>query len=391
MQKGALDGIRVLELGLYLNGPYIGRLLAELGAEVIKIEPPWGDPMRNSPPFINGDSLHSIYYNVNKKFITLNLKTDKGRELFLQLITKSDIVISNFRPETLEKLKIGYKDLVKINPRIILVSSTGYGYNSPYKDLPAFDPIVQALSGLMDSTGYPDRPTRAGMALLDFVTAAYAVIAVLAALIYRDKTGKGQFIDMSMYDVSLTLSMQSLTYLFLGHHPRVGPTSLVFSPEYLYKAKDGYVYVIIPTDEAWRNLAKKMGREDLINNPKYKTIADRIAYRDEINKIVQDYFKNLTKDEIVKLVIDCGGAAAPVRELKEQFEDPHVKDRNMFVEFLLNGNKIIVPGSPFKMSETPGVIKWPGLPKGYHNEEVYRELLGLSKDEIEKLKREDVI
>jgi Predicted acyl-CoA transferases/carnitine dehydratase len=154
---------------------------------VIKIEPPWGDSMRNSPPFINGDSLHSIYYNVNKKFITLNLKTDKGRELFLELVKKSDIVISNFRPGTLEKLKIGYDDLVKVNPKIILVSSTGYGYNSPYKDLPAFDPIVQALSGMMDSTGYPDRPTRAGMAILDFTTAAYAVIAVLAALLYREK------------------------------------------------------------------------------------------------------------------------------------------------------------------------------------------------------------
>ncbi|ARM76996.1 carnitine dehydratase [Acidianus manzaensis] len=387
----ALEGIRVLELGIYLNGPYAGRLLAELGAEVIKIEPPWGDPMRKSPPFINNDSLHSIYYNVNKKFITLNLKSEKGRELFLELTKKSDIIITNFRPGVLDKLKINYEELKKANHKIILASSTGYGYNSPYRDLPAFDPIIQALSGMMDSNGYPDRPTRAGMGLLDFVTAAYTVIAILAALIYREKTGKGQFIDMSMYDVSLTLSMQSLIYLFLGHHPRVGPTSLVFSPEYLYEARDGYVYVILPTDESWTNFIKRVGKENLLNDPRFKTVENRISHREEVKKIVQDIFRNMTKDEIVKLVVDCGGAAAPVRELKEQFDDPHVKVRDMFVEFLIDTNKLQVPGSSFKMSETPGTIKWPGLLPGYHNEEIYGKLLGLTREEIEKLKNEGVI
>ncbi|WP_238842173.1 CaiB/BaiF CoA transferase family protein [Sulfolobus sp. E11-6] len=388
---GALEGIRVLELGIYLNGPYAGRIFAELGAEVIKIEPPWGDPMRKSPPFINNDSLHSIYYNVNKKFITLNLKKEKGRELFLELSKKSDIIITNFRPGTLEKLNIGYDTLRELNPKIILVSSTGYGYNSPYRNLPAFDPIVQALSGLMDSTGYPDKPTRAGMGLLDFVTAAYAVIAALAALIYREKSGKGQFIDMAMYDVSLTLSMQSLIYLFMNHHPRVGPTSLVFSPEYLYKVKDGFVYIIIPTDEAWMNFVKKIGREDLLNNSKYETIASRVIHRDEINNIVQDAIRNLSKEEVVKLVIESGGAAAPVRELKEQFEDPHVEAREMFIEFLLNSHKVKVPGSPFKMSETPGNVRYPGMPIGYHNEEIYGKILGLTKEELEKLRNEGVI
>jgi CoA:oxalate CoA-transferase len=391
MGKAPLNGLRVIELGVYLNGPYAARLLAELGAEVIKVEPPYGDPMRLSPPMVQGDSLHSVFYNAGKKFVTLNLKTQKGRELFMRLISKADILIENFRPGTMERLGLGYDVLNKANPRLIYVSITGWGQTGPYKDLPGFDPVIQAMSGLMSTTGYPDSPTRAGVALLDIVTPAFAVAATLAALHDRDSMNKGSFLDMSMYDVAVALTMQSMIYLYAGYPTRCGPSSAVFAPEYLFKTRDGYVYAMIQSDEAWEKFCKNLNEMSWLAEERFRSIQGRVSNRAEINKMVQERVRGLSSDELVNLVISSGGAAAPFKELADAMNDTHALERNMIVKMPYGDTEVELPGTVFKISGYSCGFEWPGLQKGYHNKEVFQEVLGMNEEEISALQHENVI
>ncbi|TRM74096.1 carnitine dehydratase [Sulfolobus sp. A20-N-F8] len=392
-----LSDIRVLELTVFWSGPYTGRLLAELGAEVIKIEPPWGDPQRYVPPYVNivdeKMSLHFIFYNANKKFITLNLKTEKGRSLFLELIKKTDIFIENLKPGSLERMGLGYDTLKVVNPRLIYCSITGYGYHGPYKELPGFDPTVETESGFMDTNGFPEMPTRVGMGILDIMTPYAAVGAILAALRYRDKTGEGQRIDMAMFDMAVIASQQSMVY-YLGNLPyRVGPSSSMFYPEYLYKTKDGYIYVIIHTDDAWKRLAEYFGREDLANNPNYRTNEGRLRHKEELHKIVSKWFEDLSTEEAFRIVSQAGGVAGRFRPLSSQLTDPHVRARELYkeIEIPSENKRIILPNSVFKLEKIQAEVNTVPMPRGYHNFEIFKSLLGLTDDEIKRLKQEKSI
>lgn len=387
-----LEQVRVVEMTNFLFGPYTGRLLAELGAEVIKVEPPWGEPYRTVPPQVNGDSLHFIFTNANKKFITLNVKNEKGRMLLLELLKKSDIFIENFRPGTLDKLSLGYKDISKVNPRLIYVSCSGYGHEGPYSDFPAFDPCVQAISGLMDTNGYPDAPTRLGMGVLDLAAPAFVAVAILAALRHRDKTGEGQWIDMSLFDVAVLLSQQSMVYSIAGLPVRVGPSSNIFAPEYLYKTKDGYVYVVIHSEEAWQKLATRFGSPEVARDQRFKTNEDRLRNREELLRLTSEWFKQVTTQEAIQIINEIGGVAGEYRELKNQLYDPNVVARNLYTDVKHpSGNFVRIPGSVFRMSKVKGVVKHPGLPLGFNNDEIYRQLLNISSEELQQLKKEGVI
>ncbi|BBD73612.1 formyl-CoA transferase [Sulfodiicoccus acidiphilus] len=416
-----LDGIRVVEMGVFWNGPYTSRLLAELGAEVIKVEPPWGDPQRYVPPIIDGISLHFMSYNANKKFITLNVKKERGKELLLKLVEKADVFIENYSPGTVEKLGIGYEEQSKVNPKIIYVSTTGYGRTGPYSALPGFDPTVEAMSGFMDTNGFPDKPTRVGMGILDIMTPAYAAVAILAALRLREFTGKGTRIDMSMFDVAVLASQQSMIYFLGGFPHRVGPTGMFFYPEYLYKTKDGMVYVIIHNDEAWRRLCEHFGRPDMARDPRFSTNQARLAawrklvetigdpdkllelkFSDdgdpllkagiELHRTVSSWFLSIGSEEVMRIVNSVGGAAGVMRSLKEQLTDPHVLARRMWLDLNTpSGAAVKIPGSAFKIEASEGAVVSPGLPLGYNNAEVYRSVLGLSTMEIEKLKEDGII
>ncbi len=386
-----MKGLRVLELGAYLNGPFASRLMAELGAEVIKVEPPWGDPMRQSPPIVEGDSLHSIYYNAGKKFVTLNLKNPRGKDIFLELVKHSDILIENFKPGTMERLGLNYATVNKINPRIIYASITGWGENGPYRDLPAFDPIVQAVSGLMDSTGYPDRPTRAGMGLLDFVTPSFAVVAILAALITRSATGSGTFIDMSMFDVGVMLTMQSMIYLEAGYPVRQGPTSAVLAPEYLFQTQNGAAYVIIPNESSWEQFCKFIGKPDLQRDQRFRSLSERVENREILTEIVQEEVKKMKREDLVKGVLECGGAAAPLKDLSEVRADPQTVARNLYRSMKLGSKNLMVPDTVFKIQGYDCGIKWPGMKPGANNQEVYGELVHLSKEQISALVSDGVV
>lgn len=417
-----LENIRVIEATFFWNGPYTGRLLAELGAEVIKIEPPNGDPQRNVPPLVNGISLHFISYNANKKFITLNLKKDEGRKIFFKLISKADVFIENFKPGTTDKLGISYEEVKKVNPKIIYVSTSGYG-NGPYRELPGFDPTVEAMSGLMDTNGFPNSPTRLGMGILDIMTPAYSAFSILAALRYRDLTGEGQRIDMSMFDVGVIASQQSMVYFLAGFPYRVGPTGMFFYPEYLYRTRDGYVYVIIHNDESWKRLCEYFGKPEFANDERFDKNEKRLMawkklienFKDpeivnrpdleikvsdpllsagiELHRTVSSWFSKLTKREAMDIVNMIGGAAGEMKSLKDQLIDPHVAYRELYVKVkTYKGEEVVVPGSALKLEKTPGKVKWGGgYPLGYHNEEVYMNLVGLNRNQIEEYKRKGVI
>ncbi len=389
---GPLQGLRVLELSSFLNGPYTGRILGELGADVIKVEPPWGDPMRHVPPYVGKDSLHFIFYNANKKFVTLNIKEPRGKHILFELLKKVDVLVENFKPGTLDDAGLGYEEQKRVNPKIISVSATGYGYEGPYRDYPGFDPTVQAVSGLMDTNGFPDMPTRVGMGVLDLATPAFTVIAILAALRYRDLTGEGQRIDMSMFDVAVILSQQSMVYYLGGLPVRIGPSSHIFAPESLFKTKDGFAYAIIHTQEAFQNLAEYFGESQVAEDPRFRTNDDRLRNREELLQIASGWFARLSTKEAVELVMSVGGVAGELRDLKEQLHDPHVEARHLYLDFTMpNNEKVRIPGSAFKMEKTPGVVSHPGLPVGYHNEEIYSGLLMISKNELAQLRTEGVV
>ncbi len=391
MSKGPLDGINVLEMTQYYNGPYAGRMLGELGASVIKIEPPWGDPQRNTPPLIGDSSLHFIFYNANKKFITLNLKTSRGKEIFFELLKDVDVFIENYTPGTLDKLGIGYTKQKEINPGIIYCSSSAYG-EGPYRDLPGFDPVVQAFSGLMDTNGFPGKPTRLGTSGLDIVTPVFADLAIVSALRLRDKTGKGQKIDIAMYDVAVLMSQQSMVYHLGGYPVRTGPTSFMVSPEYLFETKDGLVYVIIHTEDAWTKLVKRFNRSDLLDDERFKGNERRVQNREILVQLLSGWFSNITSEHLAEIINEVGGVCGIFRETQVQLNDPETLARNMYPEFVLpSGERVKIPGSAFKLNDTPGIVKTPGLPKGFHNEEVYMKILGLTKDELNELKKTGVI
>jgi crotonobetainyl-CoA:carnitine CoA-transferase CaiB-like acyl-CoA transferase len=389
----ALEGIVVTELSYHLNGPIAGRLLAELGATVIKVEPPWGEPNRRSPPFIGGESIHFMNYNANKKFITLNLKHEEGKKLFLQLVGKSDVLIENFRPGVMERLGLGHERLREVNPSLIYASSTGYGYTGPYRDEAAYDTLIQAMTGVMDATGLEGcSPVRCGPAFLDIAAGTFCALAILAALLYRKETGLGQRVDISMFDVAV-VQMIGLLSLAQGNLPvRNGNRVPVFAPYNVYRTKDGNAAVIIGDDQKWRNFLLRIGRRDLLDDPRFTSVEARLSHSDEVDEVISTWAKERTTEEIVSLVKEIGGAAGPVRSVHSLFSDPQVRAREMLIEVLHPTlGKFVTVGSALKMSVTPGRVETPGLPLGYNNEELFCGMLGLSREELRRLKAEGVV
>lgn len=394
--KGALEGIVVLDLSRVLAGPYCSMILSDMGAEVIKAEIPGkGDDTRGFPPFKDGKSGYFMNMNRNKKGITLDLK--KGKGIFLELVEKADILIENYRPGTMEKLGIGYEELKKINPRLVYGCISGFGHYGPYSSRPGYDIVGQAMSGIMSVTGWPDgEATRAGAPVSDAVAGISLAAGVLGALHYAQKTGIGQKVDIALVD-SIVSVMQIINQIYLigGRVPgRTGNAYESTAPYDTFPTKDGERVVIgVANDKFWKQLCEMMGREDLINHPDMQKNGDRVKNRDKIKPIVSAWSQTKTSKELVSQLLEAGIPTAPIYDVKQVSEDPHIAGaREMFVEIEdPEVGKIRVTNSHIKMSETQPGFRSPAPGLGEHNQEIYGGLLGYSADKIEQMKADGII
>lgn len=378
--KKALEGIKVLDVTQFLAGPYAGMILADMGAEVIKIENPWhGDFTRKVYPKKNDVSMYFENVNRNKKSVTLNLKEEKDKEKFKKLAETADVIVENNRPGVMKRLGLNYEEIKKINNKIIYASISGFGQYGPYKNRPGYDIISQAMGGAMSITGWPENPpTRSGIALGDILGGMNATIGILSALNYRNKTGKGQYIDVSLVD-SIVSSLETISMLYIcnGVLPkRSGNRYLAAYPYDSFSAKDGDYVIACGTDKHFELLAKIMEKPELISDDRFTNIEKRKENAVELKQIINSWGENLTVNEIVKLLLDVNVPAAPIYNIKQVYEDKHIHEsREMFVEIEHpKAGKITLTGCPIKMSETPSQIRKRAPMLGEHNKEFFGEL-----------------
>ena len=370
-------------------------ILGELGADVIKIEPPEGDETRYWAPIVDGESVYFMSINRNKRSIVIDLKTNEGREIFYRLVEKSDVVIENYRPDVPKRLGIDYETLRKHNDKLIYCAIRGFGSDSPYRDKPSYDLLIQALSGLMLSTGREnDPPVRVAFALFDIYTGMIAAITILSSLIKRMRSGEGSYIEVSLYDTAIfSMTYIPMIYLVTGNKPkRYGHAHPSIVPYQAFLTRDNkWIAIAVTNDRFWNNLCKALEREDLCIDPRFRSNPDRVRNREELIKILEEEFRKKTREEWIKILEKHDVPAAPVYELDEVFKDPHVVSSKIVVEMphtKLGSVKQIV--FPAKINSERPSIKHPPPILGEHTNEILREL-GLSDNEIKILRDRKVV
>jgi len=395
-QSLALKGIRVLDLTRVLAGPFCTMLLADLGAEVIKVEiPERGDDTRQYPPFINSESAYFMNLNRNKKSITLDLKKCEGQEVFKDLVKKVDVIIENFTPTTMEKLGLGYEEIKKINAKIIYASISGFGHYGRYKDRPGYDIIGQAMGGIMGVTGWPDSPpTRTGTAIADILAALNATIGILAALRYRDVSGEGQKVDIALVD-SVVSAMETLTQIYIVEKripERQGNRYEFIYPYDSFKAKDGWFVLGVGNDNIWERFCKFIGKEYLANEERYNSNVKRVRNHSEIKKIVEEWASDKEVNTIVSQLILEKIPCAPIYSVDQIVNDPHIAiDRQMFWEVEHpHVGKIKISGNPIKLSKTPPSIRKTPPLLGEDTDNILLGFLSYSKKKVKKLKKTNI-
>jgi crotonobetainyl-CoA:carnitine CoA-transferase CaiB-like acyl-CoA transferase len=396
-QHYPLAGITVIDLSHVYNGPYATFLMAMAGAEVIKVEPRGGEHLRSRGD-MGGADLPFAMLNSNKKSVTLNLKTEKGRDLLRELVSRADILVENFAPGVTDRLGVGPSDLLKINPRLIYGSSSGYGKDGPYRDYPAMDLVVQAMSGVMNSTGFPDQPpVKSGAALCDFSAGIHLYAAIMTALYERERTGKGRVVEVSMQD-AIYASLAS-NYGMLHARGAAAPArtanrhgGLGISPYNAYPTLDGYVVLNCPGDHHFRALLDAMGRSDLSEDPRFLTRSTRVANVDAVDELIESWTKTLTKNEVARRMLAASVPCAPVRDLSEVMNDEnmHARGSLQWIDHPDLG-RVVLPHSPLVFEGTERRPIEPSLPLGASNEAVFGKLLGHSDDELKAYEKEGVI
>jgi CoA:oxalate CoA-transferase len=393
----ALDDVRILDLTHVYNGPYATLLLGFLGAEIIKVEPIRGEMARTIFKIPKSDESYAfIMLNSNKKGITLNLKTERGRELLKELATRCDVVVENFAAGVMDKLGLGYEELRKLNRGLIYASGSGFGRSGPYSNYPAFDPVVQAMTGLMNSTGFPENPpVKAGPPIFDIMSGTHLCAGILAAIHQRDRTGEGTIVETSLFEASLgPLITQMSAYMARGLNGRFGNTApgRLFSPYNTFKTKDGYVLLLVANDDKWQALCKVMKREELIDDPRYATNAARAKRFDEVDALVTSWTLQHTKQEVMELLANADVTCGIVKEIPEVINDPHLRERGTLqdIEHPTAG-KVTVLASPIRLNDEVPTIDSPSPTLGEHNDLIFGKLLGLSTKEIASLREQGVI
>jgi CoA:oxalate CoA-transferase len=393
-----LASITVLDFGQIFQGPYAGFLMAKGGANVIKIEPPGGEPLRRRVIATGGNTtLPMAMLNANKRAITLNLKSLRGRELLHQMVTRADVLLENFSPGTMDDLGVGYEKLMKTNPRLIYATGTGFGISGPDRDNLAMDFTIQAASGIMSITGAPDGPPmKAGPTLVDFMGGIHLYAAIVTALFQRERTGEGQLVEVAMQEAVYPSLASSYDYYHRTgkQPPRAGnrQAGLSSAPYNAFPTKDGWVAVHVVTEGHWQNLLKAMGREDLLNDPRFRTNTDRTNNMAATEAVVTEWTTSLGKMEVAAAAKRYKIPCAPVRNAVEVMNDPHMHERGMLqrIEHPSLG-EIVVPNSPLRLHGAEPVPPVPSPKLGQHNVEVYNGWLGIPEAEVAALKADGVI
>lgn len=393
-----LQGIKVLDLGQVYQGPYAAWLMAKAGADVIKVEPPHGEPVRLREALGGKASLPMAMLNSNKRAITLNLKSARGIELLKAMAARSDVLLENYAPGVMDRHGVGPEELRALNPRLIYASATGYGLSGPEKDNLAMDLTVQAASGIMSITGHPGGlPVKAGPAVADFISGTHLYGAIVTALFERERTGLGRVVEVAMMETIYPTLASNLGMIQANSDtppPRTGNRhgGLAISPYNVYPCRDGHVAIICLVEAHWTNLLAAMGREDLKNDPRFADNTARVRHMDETDAVVGEWSRGFSRVEIFERSSKHRVPTAPVRDLVEVMNNEHMHERGMlqWIDHYSLG-RVVVPNSPMRYHGTPQMPSAPNPKLGEHNREIYGGLLGLSDGEIEALKSGGVI
>lgn len=398
MKNQLLEGIRVLDFTQFLAGPYCSMFLADMGAEVIKVEnlKGNGDYVRTAMPR-EKKTNRSMYFgnlNRNKKSVCLDLKTKEGKELFAELIKSADVLVENNRPGVMARLGFGYEDCKKLNPGLIFASISGFGQYGPYSERPGYDLIAQAMSGSMSMTGWPGmEPTRAGMAIGDLFAGLNACIGVLASLFKRKETGLGQSIDVALVDSLVScLEAKMMQYVYGGKVPeKTGNRYIASAPYDSFSAKDTDYVIASGTDKHFASLSAAMGRHELAQDPRFVDTEGRKKNADELKVIINKWGSDKTAKECVDIILGAGVPAGPIYDMKDVYEDEHINAREMFVKVNHpEAGELTVIGNPIKMSEYPVQYKKAAPDAGENDDEIF-EALGFSKEKLEEYRQKGAL
>ncbi len=396
IESDAFLGVRVLDMSRVLAGPFTGMLLADMGAEVIKLEIPGkGDDSRQFPPFIGDESMYYVNLNRGKKSITLNLKTEEGKKVFRGLVRECDILLENFRPGTMDRLGLGYEDLSKINPGLIYAAISGFGQTGPYRTRPGYDIIGQAMGGLLSITGWPDGPpTRSGTAIGDILSSLFCTIGILGALKVKEQTGKGQMVDVSLVD-SVFAALENIPQMYYvnGHVPeRIGNRYEFIYPYDTFKTTDGWVVIGIANDRLWSRFLEATGLR-LGDDPRFKSNPDRVKNHAPLKEKIEEWTAGRTKDEVVEIMTGHGIPGCPIYDIKDASEDPHIMGaRGMVLDLEQPGlGTVKVQGNPIKMSMTDPRPRGPAPSLGGNTFEVLNSVLGLTEGQFRELQEQGAV
>lgn len=395
MSEGPLAGLRIVDLTRVLAGPFCTMLLADLGAEVIKVEtPPAGDPIRAQGGMRNGFSWYFAGFNRNKRSITLNLRTTEGMSILKDLLKSADVLVENFRPTVLDDMGLTKEVLKELNDDLVVCSISGYGKTGPYRNRPAFDFVAQAMSGFMGSTGYPDsEPLRAGPPISDLIAGLYGALAVCASLVRRHRAGKGDRIDVALVDSILSFASYFAAQYFATGVPmeRSGNDHPVVAPYGLFRASDGDVAIAPSNDQIYGRLVKALNLTEELSAPEFATNADRMRNREKINAIISARIGQQTRDFWVERLNAAGVPCGPVLTYQEAFEDPQVVAREMVIDVDHPGRgPVRMTGFPIKLAEAPCKVRLPAPELGADTDDVLKSL-GYDDSEISGLRDKGVV